>query len=54
MKYKTVSVPAPLAADVNEIMEEAGYWPSLSAFVREALLEKLTKERDRIRRHKDG
>ncbi|KKM99674.1 hypothetical protein LCGC14_1145510 [marine sediment metagenome] len=46
-KYKTVSLPKGLADDVKRLIDELGYWPSLSAFVREATLEKLRKERSR-------
>lgn len=44
-KYKTVSLPKGLADDVERLIDELEYWPSLSAFVREATLEKLRKER---------
>ena len=44
-EYRTVSIPRPLADDVAEFMEDVGYWPSLSSFVREACHEKLYAER---------
>lgn len=44
-KYTTVSIPKPLAEDVDALMEEVGYWPSLSSFIREACHEKLWAER---------
>jgi len=46
-EYRTVSIPKPLAKDITRLIEEVGYWPSLSSFVREALLEKLQNERER-------
>ncbi len=44
-EYKTVSLPRRLADDIQEIMDEFGYWPSLGAFIREAALEKMRRER---------
>ena len=40
-EYRTVSIPKPLADDVVKLIEEVGYWPSLTSFVREACHEKL-------------
>lgn len=45
VKYSTVSLPRRLADDIQEIIDECGYWPSLSAFVRDAALEKLRREK---------
>jgi len=44
-KYRTVSLPRALTDDIQKIIDEYGYWPSMSAFVREAALEKLKRER---------
>ena len=44
-EYRTVSIPKPLADDVTALMEEVGYWPSLSAFAQDAIIEKLSRER---------
>ena len=44
-EYKTVSIPKPLAEDVQELIKEIGHWPSLSAFTREALITKIHAER---------
>jgi len=44
-EYRTVSIPRSLAEDVAKFVEEVGYWPSLSSFVREACHEKLYAER---------
>jgi len=48
-EYRTVSIPKPLADDVAKLMEEVGYWPSLGAFTREALIEKLRGERRKLK-----
>lgn len=45
VKYKTVSLPERLVDDMQVLMDEFGYWPSLSAFIREAALEKLRREK---------
>ena len=48
-KYTTVSFPKALLKDINKIVEEVGYWPSTTAFVREACIEKLYL----VRKHRD-
>ncbi len=50
IKYRTASIPRRLAEDVQELMDELGYWPSLGSFVREATLEKLKRERQSPRK----
>lgn len=44
IKYRTVSLPSRLADDIQKLIDEFEYWPSMSAFVREAALEKLKRE----------
>jgi metal-responsive CopG/Arc/MetJ family transcriptional regulator len=43
--FLSVSLPAPLIAKIEEVIDELGYWPTKTAFVREASLEKLDKHR---------
>ena len=43
--YVTVSLTKGVADAMDEFMKELGYWPSRGAFVREAVLEKIQKER---------
>lgn len=43
-KYSSVSLPLILLEEVDRLIEELGFWPSRSAFVREACLEKIKKE----------
>jgi len=43
VRYRTVSLPRGLADDVQEPVDEFGYWSGLGAFVREAALEKLRR-----------
>ena len=43
-EYRTASIPKPLTDDIAKFIEEVGYWPSLSSFVREACHEKLYVE----------
>jgi Arc/MetJ-type ribon-helix-helix transcriptional regulator len=47
-KYVTVSIPVAIADEIDRLIEQSGYWPSRSAFVREACLEKVFKERQRL------
>jgi len=44
-KYATISLPVGISDEIDELMEGLGYWPSRGAFVREAALEKLRRER---------
>lgn len=48
-KYVTVSIPRGIARDIDSLIQELGYWPSKSSFVREAWLEKIWSERKKIR-----
>jgi len=48
-KYRTVSLLTGLTDDVEKLIEERPYWPGVSAFVREATMEKLKAERRNIR-----
>jgi len=45
VKWKTVSIPRGLADDIQKIIDEFGYWPSLGAYIREAALEKMRREK---------
>jgi hypothetical protein len=47
-KYVTVSIPRAIAQKIDFLIEELGYWPSRSAFVREACLEKIGVEERRL------
>ena len=48
-RYVTVSIPKAIAAKIDVIIDELGYWPSRSSFVREACLEKISVEERRLR-----
>lgn len=48
-EYVSLSIPLSIAKEVDELIEELGYWPSRSAFAREAILEKIREERRRLR-----
>ena len=48
-RYVTVSIPTAIAAKIDTIIGELGYWPSRSSFVREACLEKISVEERRLR-----
>ena len=53
-KYRTVSIPKGLTDDVEKLIEELRYWPSISSFVREATLEKLKSERRTLREDREA
>uniref|UniRef100_A0A6M3LXF8 Uncharacterized protein n=1 Tax=viral metagenome TaxID=1070528 RepID=A0A6M3LXF8_9ZZZZ len=49
-KYITISIPKAIADDMDQIMEDIGYWPSRGAFVREACIEKMEREKEKANR----
>ena len=52
-RYKTLSIPPRLAEDIKKLAEETGYWISMGSFVREAAIEKLHRERERLKALKE-
>ena len=48
MRYVTVSIPRAIAENIDYLIEGLGYWPSRSSFVREACLEKIRVEMQRL------
>jgi len=45
MKWTSVAFPSEIVETVRELIEDRRYWPSVSTFCREAVLEKINKER---------
>jgi metal-responsive CopG/Arc/MetJ family transcriptional regulator len=43
--FSSISLPTPLIQRIEKVVDELGYWPTKTAFVREASLEKLDKHR---------
>ena len=48
VKYVTVSIPRAIAEKIDQLIEGLGYWPSRSSFVREACLDKIRVEMQRL------
>jgi len=48
-KYVSISLPTGISDEIDTLIEELGYWPSRGAFVREACLDKIEKEKKRLR-----
>jgi len=48
MKQSTVSLPLSLIEQIDFLIEKLGYWPSRSAFVREACLSKIKEYRGEV------
>jgi len=44
-KYRTVSLPMGITDEIERLIDELGYLPSVGAFVREASLEKIRSDR---------
>ncbi len=49
VKYVTVSIPKAIARKIDYLIDKFGYWPSRSSFVREACLEKISREERKLR-----
>lgn len=47
--YSVVSLPRRVLKEVDKLIEDLGYWPSRSAFAREACLMKIKRERQNAR-----
>lgn len=43
--FSSISLPTPLIERIEEVIDELGYWPTKTAFIREASLEKLGKHK---------
>ena len=43
--YQSISVPKEILEAIKELIAELKYWPSVTSFAREALLEKIRQER---------
>ncbi|GAH64380.1 unnamed protein product [marine sediment metagenome] len=52
-KSSTITFPREVADLIEELIEARGLWPSVSAFVHEACLEKIEKEQKRIKELKE-
>lgn len=46
--FSSISFPTPLIKEVEKVVEELGYWPNKTAFIREAVMEKLEKRRKEL------
>jgi hypothetical protein len=46
--YVTLSIPKGIGDEIDRLIKKLGYWPSRSAFAREACLEKIYLEKQRL------
>jgi Arc/MetJ-type ribon-helix-helix transcriptional regulator len=46
--FSSISFPTPLIKEIENIVEELGYWPTKTSFIREAVMEKLEKHRKEL------
>lgn len=46
--FSSISFPTPLIKEIEKVVEELGYWPTKTAFIREACLEKLERYRKEL------
>jgi Arc/MetJ-type ribon-helix-helix transcriptional regulator len=52
-KFGSVSLPMGVLEAIDALIADLRYWPSKSSFVREACLEKIRREEDRLKERKD-
>ena len=52
-KYRTISLPTGITDEIERLIEELRYWPSVGAFCREAALDKIKEER-KLQREREG
>jgi len=48
-RQSTVSLPLSIIKEIDLLIERLGYWPSRSAFVREACLSKIKEYKQNLR-----
>jgi len=48
-KFSSVSLPMGILEAIDALIEELRFWPSRGAFVREACLEKIRWEENRLK-----
>jgi Arc/MetJ-type ribon-helix-helix transcriptional regulator len=48
-KWTSVAFPSEMVEAIRELIEELKYWPSVSTFCREAVLDKIKKERELLK-----
>lgn len=55
-KFGSVSISIGILEEIDKLIEELRFWPSRSAFVREACIEKMRHEREerKARRAEDS
>jgi len=51
-KYGTASIPTGVLEEIDNLVKELRFWPSRGAFVREACMEKIRRERARLKEAK--
>jgi Arc/MetJ-type ribon-helix-helix transcriptional regulator len=48
-KWTSVAFPSEIVEAIRELIEELKYWPSVSSFCRDAVLEKIDRERRKLK-----
>ena len=52
--FCSISFPTPLVKEIENIVEKVGYWPTKTAFIREAVMEKLERYRKELEVRRDS
>jgi Arc/MetJ-type ribon-helix-helix transcriptional regulator len=46
--FSSMSLPTPLTKEIERVVDALGYWPNKTAFVREAVMEKMEKHKKEL------
>ena len=52
--FASVTLLVPLLREVERVVEELGYWPNKTTFIREAVMQKLDKHRREIEARREA
>lgn len=46
--YVSLGIPRHITDEIDQLIDKFGYWPSRSAFAREACIEKIDREKQKL------
>jgi metal-responsive CopG/Arc/MetJ family transcriptional regulator len=49
LRYSSISLPTNLVGEIEKLVDELRYWPTKTAFIREACLEKMQRYKKELK-----
>jgi metal-responsive CopG/Arc/MetJ family transcriptional regulator len=49
LRYSSISLPTNLVGEIEKLIDELRYWPTKTAFIREACLEKMQRYKKELK-----